>query len=191
MIRSLLLVGLGGFLLACLFGLGALAVVEFGLYDTRATTPHAKLVAWGAHTAMENAVGRYARQVWTPPNYMSPTAIEAGFVQYDSHCVMCHGGPGVSRQPFVNGMTPSPPYVVDSARFWKPSELFVIVNNGVKMTAMPAWGNRIGQGEVWNLVAFLEALPYLSPRDYAALRAGTEPGKPPLPASNPAALPNG
>jgi hypothetical protein len=40
------------------------------------------------------------------------------------------------------------------------------------MTAMPAWGEVERQDQVWDMVAFLEALPRLSAGDYARLRAG-------------------
>lgn len=152
-----------------LMGLVVLAVVEFGLFDVRASTPHKRIVAWAAHKAMIDSMRLHSRHV-QPPERFTPADVVAGFHAYDTHCVMCHGGPGVARAAWVKGMTPSPPYIVDSARFWTPAELFTIVNDGVKMTAMPAWGDTLGRGRVWNVVAFLEALPYLSPRDYDALR---------------------
>jgi hypothetical protein len=41
----------------------------------------------------------------------------------------------------------------------------------VKMTAMPAWSAVRTDAEVWDLVAFLETLPYISPPTYARMRA--------------------
>jgi hypothetical protein len=39
------------------------------------------------------------------------------------------------------------------------------------MTALPAWGEVRTDGQLWDLVAFLEALPYLTAADYARMRA--------------------
>ncbi len=84
---------------------------------------------------------------------------------------MCHGGSGVARAAWVQGLTPTPPYLLDAPRRWTPAQLYWIVGQGIKMTAMPAWRLTRTQGEAWNLVAFLEILPYLSARDYARMRA--------------------
>jgi hypothetical protein len=45
-----------------------------------------------------------------------------------------------------------------------------VVGNGVKMTAMPSWSATRTKGQIWDLVAFLEAMPYLSADDYARMR---------------------
>jgi len=68
-------------------------------------------------------------------------------------------------------MTPTPPYLLDSARRWTPGQLYYVVDHGVKMTGMPAWGEVLSQQDVWRVVAFLEALPHLSATDYARMRA--------------------
>ena len=82
---------------------------------------------------------------------------------------MCHGGPGVSRAPWVRGLTPTPPFLMDAAYRWTPAQLGYILEHGVKMSAMPAWGAVRTPAEIWELVAFLEALPDLSPSDFQRL----------------------
>lgn len=81
-------------------------------------------------------------------------------------------------------MTPSPPYLVDAPRHWTTAELYWIVGNGVKMTGMPAWSAVHSPDQLWDIVAFLEAQPYLTARDYAALRAANGPPQP-LPRTKP------
>jgi len=75
-------------------------------------------------------------------------------------------------------MNPSPPYLLDQSRRWTPNQLFWIVRNGVKMTGMPAWGLTQSDAEVWNLVAFLEAMPDLAPADYQKMRTELPPPAP-------------
>jgi hypothetical protein len=67
-------------------------------------------------------------------------------------------------------MVPTPPYLLEVSRQWTPAQLYWIVHEGVKMTGMPAWGETQSVARVWNIVAFLEASPAISPADYARLR---------------------
>jgi cytochrome c2 len=39
------------------------------------------------------------------------------------------------------------------------------------MSGMPAWGYRISDAEMWDIVAFVESMPGLSPEEYASLDA--------------------
>jgi mono/diheme cytochrome c family protein len=68
-------------------------------------------------------------------------------------------------------MTPGPPYLLDAARRWTPGELDHLVGKGVKMTGMPAWSPTLSQPELADMVTFLEALPDITPAQYARLRS--------------------
>jgi mono/diheme cytochrome c family protein len=161
-----------------LFGAGGLLVVEGGLFDATAITPHRAIVGWAAHTAMIKAVRRTAGGIQAPAGFTA-AQVTAGFRIYDQRCAMCHGGPGVPRADWTTGLTPTPPYLLDAARQWTPAQLRVIVGDGVKMTAMPAWSTTLSEAEVWDVVAFLEDLPDLSAADYARLRAAAPPAASP------------
>lgn len=150
-------------------GLVALAVVCFGVFDTTASTPHPPLIAWATHVTMENAVRRNADRMPPPPRFTGADT-ERGFAIYDADCAVCHGGPGLARAPWISGMTPAPPYLLDAARHWTPNQLYWIVRNGVRMTGMPAWDQTLTPADDWDLVAFLEALPGWSAADYARAR---------------------
>jgi len=151
-------------------GAGALVVIEGGLFNATASTPHIPAVALAAHTAFIRSVEVRAKGI-TPPARFTPVEVTAGFRDYDTSCASCHGAPGVSNARWAHAMTPPPPYLEDAARRWRPEELYWIVGQGVKMTAMPAWTEVRSDGQVWDLVAFLEALPYLTAADYARMRA--------------------
>jgi mono/diheme cytochrome c family protein len=164
--------GAGAFAAGALAALGALVVVETGLFDARASTPHDPLTAWVTHTTMIHSVDRQSAVVAPPPAF-TPAQTEAGFRIYDADCVACHGAPAVERVAWARGLNPSPPYLLDAARQWSPAELYWIVRDGVKMTAMPAWTETLSDTQVWDCVGFLEALPYLSAADYARMREPT------------------
>lgn len=148
----------------------AMAVIEFGLFDATASRPHYRLVGWATHAAFIGSVKVRAKDIQAPASF-NRAQVVAGFHEYEADCVMCHGGPGVPRRDFVKGMTPTPPFLLDAARRWTPAQLYWITGQGIKMTAMPAWRTTRSQGQVWDTIAFLEALPYLSAADYARMRA--------------------
>lgn len=160
---------LGAAFTLALLGLAAMIIIATGSFDTRASTPHQPLMAWAMHTTMIRAAQRGGRIVRAPPGF-SVAQTEAGFILYDRDCASCHGGPGIARGPWAEGMNPSPPYLLDAARHWRAGELYWIVGNGVKMTGMPAWRSQRSSTQLWDIVAFLEAMPFVTARDYALMR---------------------
>jgi mono/diheme cytochrome c family protein len=113
-----------------------------------------------------------------PAPAFGPQRVIAGFRQYDAECVRCHGAPGVARDRWADWMNPSPPYLMDASRRLDARQLFWLVCHGAKMTGMPAWGSHRSDDDIWSLVAFLRALPYVPAAGYADLRrayAGPDP----------------
>jgi mono/diheme cytochrome c family protein len=169
MIRWIWLIA-GVILTLALFGAGGLLVVEAGLFDARASTPHGPIMAWATHTTMIHAMKRTAAGVQAPAAF-TPRQTIAGLQLYESDCMECHGGPGVARAAWVQGMNPSPPFLLDASRRWTRGQLFWVVKNGVKMTGMPAWGASQSDTQIWDLVAFLEAMSEMKPADFQRLQA--------------------
>jgi mono/diheme cytochrome c family protein len=149
----------------------AAAVVELGLYDVRATTPHDPAVAWTIHSAMIHSVRLRAGHSSFGP--VDPEEAAEGFRLYDDHCTLCHGGPSVDRADWVSGVTPTPPYLIDASRRWTPAQLHFIISGGVKMTSMPAWRSTLSDRQIWSLVSFLEVLPYISGDQYRRMQAAS------------------
>ena len=169
--RRILAAFFGGVVaMATAIGAGGLLVIETGAFDVRASTPHSAPVAWATHTTMIHAARRGAAAV-APPTRFTAAEVQAGLRDYNTNCVSCHGGAAVARAPWASGMTPSPPFLLYAARQWTPSELYWIIKHGVKMTGMPAWNTTRSDGQIWDLVAFLEALPDLSPTAYLRMKA--------------------
>jgi hypothetical protein len=52
-------------------------------------------------------------------------------------------------------------------------ELFSIIENGIRLTGMPAWGDgtRDGERASWGLVLFIRRLPRLTPEDIERMEA--------------------
>jgi mono/diheme cytochrome c family protein len=150
-------------------GLGALVVIEGGLFDATAIASDPPIVFSAGHTAYIRSVQVRAASIQAPEHF-TPEQVQAGLADYNTTCTACHGAPGMPRWSWANAMSPSPPYLSDAARRWRPRELFWIMSKGVKMTGMPAWGESRSDAQIWNLVAFLEAIPNMKPADYALIK---------------------
>lgn len=150
--------------------LAGAAVVLFGLYDVASTEQHFQVTYNLLETTMRNSVRRQARHLRPPA--LDQARARRGALVYAARCTACHGGPGVAPQPFALGMQPIPGPLIDAARHWNPAELYWITRHGVKMSGMPAWQFHLADGELWDVVAFLQRLPLMTPADYAAALAG-------------------
>lgn len=172
--RHPLLVGIAAGIALCgLIGALAGAFLIMGGYNTAASSPHAKIIAWAAHTTMTNSVKRRAPEL-PAPTMVSRATLLTGAMEYDRNCVECHGGPGVPRAAWASAILPTPPYLLDSNRKWAHGELFEIIDHGVKLTAMPAWGEVLPRDKVIALVDFVELLPRLKPAQFAELRKAAQ-----------------
>ncbi|MDQ2802156.1 MAG: cytochrome c [Pseudomonadota bacterium] len=167
----------GGLAAGLVAGLGALAVVEFGLYDTAAAQPHNKIVSWALHKTFQRSVRLRTEEVSVPS--FTQARVISGFRQYQANCMMCHGGPGVARADWVKGLEPTPPFLLGSGNQWTPAELDYILEKGIKMSAMPSWGETRSKDQIWDMVAFLKALPGISPAQFNRMQRQYSPDKSP------------
>lgn len=145
----------------------AIVVITSGIVDLSAAKPHPEGWARLLHYTFERSTAFHADA--TPPADLdSPIRIAAGAAYYGQVCARCHGGPGFGQNPVVLSMHPRPQYLVTdlpTAKFSAP-ELFRILKAGVKYSAMPSWPADRRDDEIWHLVAFLRALPRMSPEAF-------------------------
>ncbi|HVW94207.1 MAG TPA: c-type cytochrome [Devosia sp.] len=163
----------------------AVAIVWFGLYDVAASRGHDPLTARFLHFVMLRSVAAHAPDI-PVPNLDDPVLVLQGATHFYNSCGRCHGAPDQIALPIVQRMTPAPPPLYSAAATFTPQQLFWIVKNGIKMTAMPAWPAPQRDDEVWALVAFLEQLPKTKPAQFASLAglsAGGQAGQPAATAS--------
>ncbi len=152
---------------------GGLAFVYSGIYNVAATNKHSALVHWVLHTTMEKSVERRAENIKSPANISlsDPKTIEMGFRHYDEMCTTCHGAPGIKPGEAHDGLNPQPPALAEHAKEMSPGELFWVIKHGVRMTGMPAWGPTHSDDKIWAMVAFLKALPGITPAQYKTMQA--------------------
>ena len=184
------LLALGGLACVLVGAIGALGFVKSGLYNVAASKPHTSFTEWLTHETMIHSVRRHARGIAVPAR-VSPAQVARGFCLYETHCVACHGAAGAARAQWPAGMEPQPPYLLDATEKFTPAELFWIAKNGIKMTGMPSWRERLTDAQLWEVVGWLEASRQLPPQTDRAWRSARlcSAVSGPWPAPAPSAIP--
>jgi mono/diheme cytochrome c family protein len=158
-----------GFLAALiLIVAGALAVTYAGAYNVAANIPDTGFVKWLLSTNMQRSVARHAGSIGAPAQ-MSDQQAKDGARIYKETCVYCHGAPGIDPGDIGKGLNPEPPYLPDTVGRWTSAQLFWIIKNGIKMTGMASYGAVHKDEEIWNLIAFVQRLPKLTPEQYGQM----------------------
>lgn len=164
---------------ATLFVAGALAaaggyiVFKAGWYNIGATALHTQPVHDVLEQGMRESVEYRARGIQVPQALVAPQRIAAGALVYHAKCAQCHGAPGFAQADHGQAMQPVPGPLVDAARRWKPAELYWITRHGIKMSGMPAWEFHLADQELWDVVAFMQQLPTLTPAAYREITAAS------------------
>ena len=152
------------------FGAALVAgIAMLGAYNVAADSPHTAIVRDLVGYVRERSVEVRAASIFVPP-LGDPRMIAAGASHYEAMCTGCHLAPGMEENEMRPGMNPKPPVLASLGR-GDPRGEFWIIKHGIKMTGMPAWGVTHTDGEIWNIVAFLQKMPSLSPRQYRVLTA--------------------
>jgi cytochrome c553 len=127
--------------------------------------------------ALERWMARRARAMATPlgakgrsnPVAESPQVLAEARAHWADHCAGCHANNGSGDAEMGKRMYPPAPDMRQSeTQQLTDGELFFIIQNGIRMTGMPAWGasNHAEQGhdaeDSWKLVRFIRHLPQVT-----------------------------
>jgi len=164
------------FVLVVLVIAGFLLFIYSGLYNVAATSPDPGFVQWIMSTTSDNSVRAHAKSVKVP-DFSTEENAKEGFEHYHEMCVTCHGAPGVKPSEIGQGIYPPAPDLAESANEMSPAQLFWVIKNGIKMTAMPAFGPTHSDQKIWDIVAFVKRLPGMPAETYGAMvrNAGQKP----------------
>jgi len=126
---------------------------------------------WMARYALRHAVSQ-ADRAMTNPIAPSAEVLDEGRDHFADHCALCHSNNGDGHTLYGDGLNPAPPNLRLAATQNKTDgELYSIIQNGVRMTGMPAFGTPgAHDASTWKLVAFIRHLPALTAAEELAMR---------------------
>jgi mono/diheme cytochrome c family protein len=132
-------------------------------------------------TALETTVARRLRtsvipeSAKTKPNPIraTPEVIAEGMAHFADHCASCHANDGAGGTEMGRNLFPRVPDMRLAATQDKTDgELYWIIENGIRLTGMPAWGPGGGDDlDTWKLVHFIRHLNDLTPEQLKEMAA--------------------
>lgn len=147
--------------------IGLLALVGAIRFAVAGVSARATPSAW------ETRLTRQARHLLIPraeraranPVERTPEVLKRARRHFADHCASCHGNDGRGDTEMGGGLyPPAPDMTLAATQSLSDGELAWIIDNGVKLTGMPAWGDSGHEEDVgtWELVYFIRHLPNLT-----------------------------
>lgn len=135
-----------------------------GIYNVSARVTHFALTSMLLETVREHSITSHSSQIKLPP--LTSELAQKGAMHFDGTCVKCHGAPGQPQEEFAQGLYPAPPSLETVMNELSKEEIFWVINNGLKMTGMPAFGINHEREEIVGMTAFIEKLSTLDDQQY-------------------------
>lgn len=149
--------------------LGFYVYLVSGAYDISQLTPHNSLTKSLISKAKHKSINSRLTGIALPDNIKDTTVLIAGFKLYDAMCTMCHSAPGEEPNEMAAGLYPTPPELYKHAKEREAQEFFWIIQNGIKMTSMPAYKPTHTEDQIWAITAFVtHKLATMSAEEYKA-----------------------
>src|SRR5262249_22414268 len=107
------------------------------------------------------------------PVPFSPAVWAQARAHFADHCASCHANDGSGKTEVGQNLYPKAPDMrLATTQSLTDGELYWIIEDGVRLTGMPAWGTGRGDDEdTWKLVWFIRRLSDLTPEQLKAMAA--------------------
>ena len=102
-------------------------------------------------SALEATISRAVRGLATPramrnaknPVETTAAVLDEALAHFADHCASCHGNDGSGQTEIGRSFyPPAPDMRVAPTQALSDGELFSIIEHGIRLTGMPAWGDR-------------------------------------------------
>lgn len=158
--------------------LGIVVVAGISLY----ALTRRGLSARAEPTRLEEVMARGVRRLATPsavraqsnPVPKTREVLDEAMGHFADHCATCHANDGSGDTSIGRSFYPKTPDMRGSAtQSLSDGELFSIIEHGIRLTGMPAWGDGTPEGErgSWGLVHFIRKLPTLTAEEIDRMEA--------------------
>jgi mono/diheme cytochrome c family protein len=166
---------LGAVVVVVVLSLGVIGWVGYRLFTTgfsAKTEPH----------ALEVIIARQIRHLAIPieqrnaanPVPLNAEVLKEGRAHFADHCAICHANDGSGQTPIGKNVYPKAPDMrLGDTQSLSDGELFWVIHNGIRFTAMPAWGSGDPEKDLdsWKLVHFIRHLPHLTQEELDEMKA--------------------
>ncbi len=139
---------------AALVAIGGIAVGRVRI----AIAALAAMVLGASMCASLLAVPAYPTTYAQSPVPYTTAAVDRGARIYRANCAMCHGMLGRGDGPAAASLPVVPADLAAHGASHRPGEVFWWIARGIPRTPMPAFSPRLSDTEIWDLVAFVNAL---------------------------------
>jgi mono/diheme cytochrome c family protein len=162
-------------ILAVLAGVVTLGWLGYRLFTTgfsAKTEPHA-IEVFMARQIRHLAIPVEQRNASNPVAF-SPDLLQEGLAHFADHCAVCHANDGSGKTPIGKNVYPKAPDLrLPDTQSMSDGELFWVIHNGIRFTAMPAWGegDPAQDKDSWKLIHFIRHLPQLTPEELDQMKA--------------------
>lgn len=116
-----------------------------------------------------------AKELKNPLEPLTPQALSGARAHWGDHCAICHAADGSGQTSIGQGLYPRAPDMRAAlTQDLSDGELYWIIQNGIRLTGMPAWGRAddgVGNNDSWALVGLIRSLPRLSPGELDEIKA--------------------
>jgi mono/diheme cytochrome c family protein len=156
--------------LAAVIVLAVAAVWQLkGLSTREAPTATERLLA---RATRRLAIPRDGRQATNPVSF-SPEVFAEARAHFADHCATCHANDGSGQTEMGQRFYPRVPDMrLEETQELTDGELYWIIENGVRLTGMPAWGpGGGGDLDTWKLVHLIRRLNDLTPEQLEEMKA--------------------
>ena len=138
--------------------LGIASILRHGLDARREPTRAEAMIARALRRAAVPARAGALRN----PVPLTPATLAEGRDHFADHCAGCHANDGSGKTELGQSLYPkSPDMRAAATQRLSDGELFFIIEHGVRLTGMPAWGGR-DPADSWKLVHFVRHLPHMN-----------------------------
>ena len=129
---------------------------------------------------IEHVLARAMRHYATPsdlrdrknPLPLTPEVLAEARDHFADHCAVCHGNDGKGQTAMGPNFYPkAPDMTLAETLSQSDGELFATIENGIRLTGMPAWGNGTAESAYgsWTLVHFIRHLPKITAEELAEM----------------------
>ena len=152
---------------------GIYGFVHSGIFNVAATNKDGPIITWLLNTTMKKSVERRAQNIEVP-DINNNEMILAGLSDYVGMCAQCHGEPDKPSGILAQGLNPVPPNLEHLAEAGSAAEMFWVINNGIRMTGMAAFGKTHQADEIWPVIAFLQSAKDITSSEYSQMKKEAE-----------------